>query len=285
MVAVLSFSNIKISKTSVLSFSFTVLLLLTSCKTSKTVTQPPPSNEVTFTFVQLNDVYEIAPLGGGSYGGMSRVAHVVDSIRNIEPNTFLVMAGDFLNPSLLGTLKVDGERLRGKHMIEVMNAMEFDLVTYGNHEFDLSEADFQKRLNESDFQWTSANVFQQTDEGPTSFYTYRNGDTLRIPDVFQLPIKRADTTAASIGVFSVTLDSNPQEYVYYSDYLLEAKTAYSTLKGKQADIVIGLTHLDIDQDKELAELFRDVPLIMGGHEHNHMLVPVDKTVIAKADAN
>ena len=31
-------------------------------------------------------------------------------------------------------------------MIEVMNAMEFDLVTFGNHEFDLKEKDLQKKI-------------------------------------------------------------------------------------------------------------------------------------------
>lgn len=103
---------------------------------------------VTLKFVQVNDVYEIAPLNGGEYGGMARVAHIRDSIKKQFPNTYLFMAGDFLNPSLLGTVKVDGERLNGKQMIDVINAMDFDLVTFGNHELDLSEEDLQKRLDE-----------------------------------------------------------------------------------------------------------------------------------------
>ncbi len=74
---------------------------------------------------------------------MARVAHVVDSIRNVEPNTFLFMSGDFLNPSMLGTIELNGEGIHGKQMIEVMNAMDFELVTFGNHEFDLKEEDLQ----------------------------------------------------------------------------------------------------------------------------------------------
>lgn len=68
------------------------------------------------------------------------------------------MAGDFLNPSLLGTIKIDDERISGKQMIEVMNAMNFDLVTFGNHEFDIKEDELQKRLNESTFPWMSSNT-------------------------------------------------------------------------------------------------------------------------------
>ena len=109
--------------------------------------------KIDFTFLQLNDVYEIAPIQGGAYGGMARVESVHKELLNENPNTMLFLAGDFLNPSLLGSIKVDGERVRGKQMVEVMNAMNFDLVAFGNHEFDVSQKDLQNRLNESNFHW------------------------------------------------------------------------------------------------------------------------------------
>ena len=112
------------------------LFFLYSCKLLEPIPEEPFYGKgiVTVKFLQVNDVYEIAPLQGGKYGGMARVAYVRDSIKERNPNTFLFMAGDFLNPSLLGNLKKDGERIRGKQMVEVMNAMDFDLVTFGNHE-------------------------------------------------------------------------------------------------------------------------------------------------------
>src|SRR5690554_828535 len=90
---------------------------LTSCGTPKVLTQE--TETITLKIVQINDVYEISSLGG--YGGMARVGHIRDSIKNIFPNTYLFLAGDFLNPSLLGTLKMDGERIQGKQMVEVFN--------------------------------------------------------------------------------------------------------------------------------------------------------------------
>jgi 2',3'-cyclic-nucleotide 2'-phosphodiesterase (5'-nucleotidase family) len=88
----------------------------------------------------------------------------------------------------------------------------------------------------------------------------------------------------SLGFFSVTVPSNPQEFVYYGDIYTEAETAYTALKPT-SDIIIGLTHLIVDQDVILAKKLKDVPLIMGGHEHNNMLVKEGSSVIAKADAN
>jgi 2',3'-cyclic-nucleotide 2'-phosphodiesterase (5'-nucleotidase family) len=41
----------------------------------------------------------------------------------------------------------------------------------------------------------------------------------------------------------------------------------------------------VEEDKELATRLPDLQLIMGGHEHNSMLIPTENGVIAKADAN
>lgn len=262
-----------------------LMILLVACKTTKSIPKDTTKDEVTFKFIQLNDVYEIAPLSGGKYGGMARVAHVVDSIRAVESNTFLVMAGDFLNPSLLGSVKVDGERLRGRHMVEVMNAMDFDLVTFGNHEFDLGVEDLQKRLNESTFDWTTANAYQVLEDGNSSFVKITGTDTIRIPETKMFTIEENDSVVMNVGVFSVMIDSNPVDYVYYSDHQLEAKTAYSSLNSAGADVVLGLTHLKVEQDKALLDLLPNVPFIMGGHEHNNMLIPTKTGVVAKADAN
>jgi len=262
-----------------------LLLVLGACKTTKQIPKEINKNEVTFKFIQLNDVYEIAPLSGGKYGGMARVAHVADSVRTVEPNTFLVMAGDFLNPSLLGTVKVDGERLRGKQMIEVMNAMDFDLVTFGNHEFDLGVEDLQKRLNESTFEWTTANAYQVLEDGNSSFNKIIGSDTIRVPETKMLLVKENDSVVMNVGVFSVMIDSNPVDYVYYSDYQLEAQTAYASLDIAGADVIFGLTHLKVEQDKMLLDMLPKVPFIMGGHEHNSMLVSTKTGKVAKADAN
>ncbi|MEM7185696.1 MAG: bifunctional metallophosphatase/5'-nucleotidase [Bacteroidota bacterium] len=262
-----------------------LFLIALGCKTPQPVAEAKEDHTVTFKFVQLNDVYEIAPLSGGKYGGMARVAHVFDSIRAVEPNTFMVMAGDFLNPSLLGTLKVDGQRIAGKQMIEVMNAMNFELATFGNHEFDLDEEVLQQRLDESNFYWTSANVFQNNPEGPRSFFFRRNNDTIYVPETYTIPLKANDGSQVDIGLFGVTLPSNPKDYVYYADIFLEARSAYTALKMQQVDVIVGLTHLEIEQDVELANQLPDVELIMGGHEHNNMLVPTDHAIVAKADAN
>ena len=166
-----------------------------------------------------------------------------------------------------------------------MDAMDFELVTFGNHEFDLKEADLQKRLDESNFYWTSANVFQNNEDGPRSFYFRRNNDTIYIPETYTISMMDADSTKIDVGLFGITIPSNPQDFVYYADMYLEANSAYTSLQMQRVDVIIGLTHLEIAQDRELARRFPNISLIMGGHEHYNMLVPTDNAIIAKADAN
>jgi len=265
--------------------SFFIALSIVGCKSIQpSSTTLEDDGTISFKFIQVNDVYEIAPLSGGQYGGMARVAHVRDSITNVNPNTYLFLAGDFLNPSLLGTVKLDGERIYGKHMVEVMNAMNFDLVTFGNHEFDIGEEALQKRLNESNFQWTSANVQHVTEEGTSPFKIQRDIGNIPVKDTHIITVEDGKGSQVTLGFFSVTIPSNPQDFVMYGDVFSEAERAYASLENK-VDIVIGLTHLEIGQDVELAKRFPKLRLIMGGHEHNNMLVPAGNAVVAKADAN
>ena len=241
-------------------------------------------SKIDFTFLQINDVYEIAPIQGGEFGGMARVETVHQELLQENKNTLLFMAGDFLNPSLLGTLKVDGERVRGKQMVEVMNAMNFDLVAFGNHEFDVSKKDLQKRLNESTFPWISANVKLKTNEAAIPFYKERNGQKESVRETFIKEITDADGTKIKIGFISVCIPSNPKEYVEYGNMFVKARASYAAIKDS-VDIVFGLTHVKIANDKRIAKLIPDLPLIMGGHEHTNMKHQIGNVSITKADAN
>jgi 5'-nucleotidase/2',3'-cyclic phosphodiesterase and related esterases len=268
-----------------LSTYFFVLLIFFSsitCTTKKAVLQD--DNIIDFTFLQLNDVYEIAPIQAGKYGGMARVETVHKNLLKENKNTMLFMAGDFLNPSLLGTLKVDGARVKGKQMIEVMNAMNFDLVAFGNHEFDISKNELQQRLNESTFNWISANVKLKTPNGSVLFYKEQNGVKTPTNTTFIKTLKDKDGTTIKVGFISVCIPSNPKDYVEYGNMFVKARASYAALKDK-VDVVFGLTHVKLANDKRIAKLLPNIPLIMGGHEHTNSNTIVNNVQIAKADAN
>jgi len=236
---------------------------------------PALAEKVNITLLQMNDVYEISPVEGGTRGGLARVATLRKQLLAKNPRTYTLIAGDFLSPSAIGTATVNGQRLAGKQMIASLNAMGLDYATFGNHEFDINVQQLNDRLKESKFQWFSSNV--TTKEGETF-----PGVTLnRI-----INVKGDGGKTLRIGLIGLTLDSNPASYVQYTDPIAAAKKQVAALKGK-VDIIIALTHLSIAQDRELIRSVPEINMVLGGHEHENIqqwrgrnFVPV-----AKADAN
>ncbi len=270
--------------TSLFRFSgFILFALILSCSGTKDLVSKDDGH-IEVVILQMNDVYEIAGIDAGRSGGLSRVAYYYKELQKKYPQSLLMIAGDFLNPSLIGTMKVDGERVKGRQMVEVLNAMGVDLAAFGNHEFDLSEDDLQRRINESTFDWIATNIYQVCGSRTYPFYKDVNGRKQFIPESKVYNFTDADGTSMDLGVFSSTIDSNPIDYVSYHNADSCATLEINRLE-ESADVIIGLTHLTIDEDLALAAAHPNVTLIMGGHEHDNMFHKVGKTTVAKADAN
>lgn len=236
--------------------------------------EPAAPEDVTrITFLQINDVYEMTPVGGE--GGVARLATLMQRLQAENPNTYSVLSGDIFSPSALGTAKVDGQRLAGKQMVAAMNAFGLDFATFGNHEFDIKEDQFRQRMEETETQWFSSNVFEA--DGSSFANTPQNL-------IFSVP--HPSGAEVTIGMFGVTLDSNPVSYVSYIDPFEAAASHISALKD-HVDILVAVTHLSMEQDMDLAAQFPDIDLIIGGHEHENALEwhGPNRTPITKADAN
>jgi 5'-nucleotidase/UDP-sugar diphosphatase len=238
---------------------------------------PAASGEaiVALTLLQLNDVYELTPVSGGAEGGMARVAAVRKEYEESNPNTFMILAGDLLNPSALSTATVDGERLAGRQMVDVMNVAGLDYATFGNHEFDLAEDAFRKRLAESEFTWFSSNV---SDAGGQPFPG--------VPRNVVFTVEGSDGAEVEVGLFGVTVGSNPVPWVQYGDPIDVARQQVAELRPK-VDILIAVTHLLVEDDIRLVQALPEIDLVVGGHEHenNSLERGADFTPILKADAN
>jgi 2',3'-cyclic-nucleotide 2'-phosphodiesterase (5'-nucleotidase family) len=212
------------------------------------------------------------------------VATVRQKLLNENPNTYTVMSGDFLSPSVIGTLKYEGKGIKGRQMVEVLNALGLNLVCFGNHEFDLDYVDLQARMDESKFEWISSNAFHKEGENIVPFH--RTGSDDYFDEYKILHIKDgASNESVKVGIWSVVLDANQKDYVYYSDVFDRSKNIIDEVLAKEADVIAGITHLAIETDKEVAAQNPSVSLIMGGHEHTNMRYVVGKTIVAKADAN
>lgn len=261
-----------------------LLIFLCACKTTQ---QLPPADVsiVEFTILQINDVYEIAPIEGGAVGGLARVAQLKKDLLKENPNTIAVIAGDFLSPSLIATLKLNGERIAGLQMVEALNAMGMDYATFGNHEFDISNPQvLQKRIDQSQFRYISANAWFTDGGAPRPFTQLVNGKAQDVPPYLIHEFQTSNGQVAKLAIIGTVLPFNKADYVHYLPVEDSFKKAYQTAK-KESDMVVGLTHLSMEEDIALAKAVSGPSLFMGGHEHVNLNHYIEKTIITKADAN
>ncbi len=259
------------------------LLLIAGCVGARKGTATD-NGKITINFVQVNDVYEIAPIEGGKTGGMARVATIKKELLAKNPNTYLVMAGDFLSPSVYNSLTFEGKRIRGRQMVESMNAAGMDYVGFGNHEFDISEAELQSRINESNFEWISTNSFHKTSNGVFPFMKTTANGAKPLPTYIIKTFKDEDGTTVNIGFIGINIPFNKATYVSYTDPMAAADSIYNKIKD-YCDAVVAITHQLEADDILLAKKIPGLALIMGGHEHDSRYDKVGKVIIAKAHAN
>lgn len=226
------------------------------------------------TILHFNDVYEIDAIEGGHYGGLSRVATVLRQLKRTHAPVLTTLAGDYLSPSAIGTAVIDGEPLGGRQMVDVLNEVGVDWATFGNHEFDGSEAGFRARNAQGRFHLVSTNVSDA------------NGQPFPgIPRSAIVPIQ-AGGRLLHLGLIGLTIDANKRPWVRYSPPIESAREQLTQLEGK-VDGVIALTHQALADDEQLVTQVRGIDLVLGGHEHENWLLQRGPglTPIVKADAN
>ncbi|MFP2926362.1 bifunctional metallophosphatase/5'-nucleotidase [Pyxidicoccus sp. 3LG] len=219
--------------------------------------QPPPAAApVRVTLLHLADVYQVQPVEDGRRGGLARVATLRKQALKESPHVLTVMGGDTLSPSVESLIDVDGKALKGRHMVAAWNALGLDYAVLGNHEFDFGDEVLHERIQQSRFTWLGANV-EDTKAG-SLFAGVKAYDVREVGGV-------------KLGLFGVVLpetqsSSKAGPDTHFGDFCEASKSAVTKLREAGATVVVGLTHLTLEQDRALAKCVK-VDVILGGHDH------------------
>lgn len=242
----------------ILIFCFVLLIAATlaSCTTQREV-----------RILHINDFHGFAdgykPYGSDEIqGGLAELAARADELRAEKPTLFLA-AGDMVQGNNWANL------FQGKSSIEAMNAMNFDAMVVGNHEFDFGQAILKERIGEATFPVLGANVIGLSTLKP---YVMKDLDGLTITVI---GVVTGDTPVTTHPKNVTGLQFLPPEDTV-SKYVRE-------LRGK-SDIVVVLSHLGFSADSDLAKKVDGIDVIVGGHSHTKVEKPalVGKTFIVQA---
>nr|WP_294861507.1 metallophosphatase [uncultured Fluviicola sp.] len=193
-------------------------------------------------------------------GGVSRRASLIQSVRDQEEHVLLVDAGDIFQ----GTPYFN--KFKGVLEMKTMAAMNYEIVTLGNHDFDIGMEAYKSALSNASFQVVNANY--ELSSTPLS-------------DVVK-PYTIVKKGGFKIGVFGVGVDLQglvPVESwqgLTYQDPIREAQKQADTLRKEGCDVVICLSHLGYEykttqvSDKVLAASTSGIDVIIGGHTHTFL---------------
>ena len=121
--------------------------LLAGCSTQSNVEVTERSQAKSLTILAVNDMH-------AALDNFPRLAVIVDELRETYPDLLLVSGGD----NQTGNPANDQYPQKGLPMIELMNALEFDLSALGNHEFDSGVQGLEYLTHKANFDFLAANV-------------------------------------------------------------------------------------------------------------------------------
>ena len=192
----------------------------------------------------------------------------------------LLDAGDFSQGSTYVSLS------KGATAVELMNAVGYDAVTLGNHEFDYGFPQLKANLSNAaaDFLVTCVNLVDDEGEpifapGATAPVTDADGNTLFNLTVMGVATPETQTKANPALMKGLTFLSGQKLYD-----AANAKIKVAREEGN-ADIVIALTHLGVDASSEpnrSIDFVKNVPgvdIVIDGHSHTVMTASKDNGMI------
>lgn len=199
---------------------------------------------------------------GSEVGGVSLLSGYIKQQREENPNVLYAIAGDMFRGSV-----IDSE-YRGFSTIELMNFLNPDIVTLGNHEVDygLTHLLFLEKC--AKFPIVNANMYIKTNH--TRLFTpYKiidvNGLHVMFIGIITEEVLASTKSESIVGTFVDVWEAAKQVGVIIDNY-----------KTTRVDLTVLLTHIGYENDIELAKVLDPewrVDMIIGGHSHTLLTRP------------
>jgi len=210
---------------------------------------------ITVTILHTDDTHAhlepFEPFGQPLQGGIARRYTAIQQVKAEGGNVILVDGGD----AFQGTLFFN--QWQGEEEAYFMNALGYQAMAVGNHEFDSGPTALANFIQKAKFPVLSANVDASAEPALAGL----------IPAYTVLEV-----AGEKIGVFGLTTEetafiSSPGPNVAFKDAAESAKATVAELETQGINKIIALTHLGYNEDLTLAAAVDGIDVIVGGHSH------------------
>ena len=204
-------------------------------------------------------------------GGYARISYHVERAREhaaANQHNFLFLHG---GDSFQGTLYF--REFKGTANAHLLNLLKPDAMVLGNHEIDAGNAPVLAFLDRIDFPLLAGNMDLSQESQTKASKLSGHGKLLdydHLSGTAKVLLKPlGDKTLAIVGI---TLDqmkaiARPDPDTHFIDAIETTRRTVKQLKVEGIHHIVVLSHLGLDQDRELAEKVDGISLIVGGHSH------------------
>jgi 2',3'-cyclic-nucleotide 2'-phosphodiesterase / 3'-nucleotidase len=174
--------------------------------------------------------------------GIAKVATLVKEARKNDPDLLLLDSGDTIQGTPLEYFHNKRNNTPPDPMMLAMNALHYDAMTVGNHEYNFGLKVLNKARGEAQFPWLSANTYENQVKGDASNY-YK-------------PYIIKEVQGVRVGVLGLTTPGIPNwenkpnyEGLEFRETVSEAKKWVSVLRDAgKCDVVVIAMHMGTEED-------------------------------------
>lgn len=176
--------------------------------------------------------------------GLAKIASIIRQARKENPDLLLLDSGDTIQGSPLEYVHNKVNNNPPDPMMLAMNALKFDAMTVGNHEYNFGLKVLEKARSEAKFPWLSANTYKKgTDENHFTPYLIK------------------EVSGVRVGILGLTTPGIPNwdnvenyEGLEFREPVAEARKWVAVLRDKErADLVVIAMHMGLGEDLKTGE--------------------------------
>ena len=203
----------------------------------------------------------------GPYGGLAEIAYILKRERAKSGRVLHLDSGDSFQGAIIFN------EFHGEAEFRALTAAGLDGAVIANHEFDagaenladqaLGFAGFPLLAANYDFEDSTLPWATQLEDYSLPSYLYEL-DGLKVGVIGMANLSSLNSLDEQLNSLGITvLDKG--EFI---------PREAQALRAAGADIIIGLSHMGLEEDLETARLYPDIDLILGGHNHIALDPPI-----------
>ncbi|HEX8853581.1 MAG TPA: metallophosphoesterase, partial [Pyrinomonadaceae bacterium] len=177
--------------------------------------------------------------------GLARAGSIIRAVRRENPSALLLDSGDTIQGTPLEYFHNKRNNRPPDPVMLAMNALQYDAMAVGNHEFNFGLKVLEKARSEASFPWLSANIYRKgTDE------TYFK------------PYVVKEVSGVKVGLLGLTTPGvpsweNAENYagLEFREPVAEARRWVAVLRERErVDLVVVAMHMGVERDLRTDEL-------------------------------